>query len=202
MAALPKGERERYSEYLICARYLEFLDLRNTSALWPPRHSIASDDAQILRSLEDCLREGLNECANLPAWEEAQQIHDAVLAAPGENLAKEIKALITSVPAFVEKEADRVHAFSFCYEGWAGHPHSMLELPLTTWEQSELKRLGKGMHVWTGFRPRSGPYSATSVNETLLVKCNRRLEQIRLRESLRQAIHKLFGDFGKDGSSS
>jgi len=188
---LPESKRKLYQEYVVCAHYLSFLDLRNESKTY--RKSQVVGDPEILRALADCLKGGVSDFADVQAGKEAKQIHDSVLKSPGDDLAKKIKAYITSFPSFGRSGDEPLRAFDFYFEGWPGRSHSMTEVPLATWEKSELRRLTKGMHIWDRVQTEKWALLADlGEDEMILVRYAKRLEEVRLGEELRKKIDERF----------
>ena len=189
---LSESKRNLYQEYVVCAHYLSFLDLRNDSSKASGKNRPVGD-SEVLRALADCLKRGVSDFADVPAGKEARQIHDSVLKSPGEDLTKRIKAYITSFPSFGRSGDGPLRAFDFYFEGWPGRSHSMMEIPLTTWEKSELRRLTKGMHVWDMVQTEKWALLAElGEEEVVLVKYAKRLDEVRLGEELRKKIDERF----------
>lgn len=185
---LSESKRKLYQEYVVCAHYLSFLDLRNDSSKASGKNLLVGD-TEVLRAIADCLKGGVSDFADVPAGNEARRIHDTVLKSPGEDLAKKIKAYITSFPSFGRSGDEPLRAFDFYFEGWPDRSHSMTEIPLTTWERFELRRLTKGMHVWDMVQTEKWALLADlGEDEVVLVKYAKRLEEVRLGEELRKKI--------------
>jgi hypothetical protein len=197
---LSESKRRLYREYVTCANYLGFLDRRSDSS-GDPRKKHPPADAEVLRALADCLKGGASDLADVPAGKEARQIRDSVLRSPGEDLTKKIKAYVTSFPSFGLPGDEPLRAFDFYFEGWPGRPHSMMEVPLTTWERSEVRRLTRGMHIWDSVQTEKWALlTDLGEDEMVLVRYAKGLEQVRLGEELRKKIDERFKLARSDGS--
>lgn len=189
---LSESKRKLYREYVVCAHYLSFLDIRNDSSR-PSGKNHPVERVEILKALDNCLKGGVSDFADVPAGKEAGQIQDSVLKSPGEDLTKKIKAYIVSFPSFGGPGDGPLRAFDFYFEGRPGRPHSMMEIPLTKWERSELRRLTKGMHVWDSVQTEKWALLADlGEDDLVLVKYAKRLGEIRLAEELRKKIDERF----------
>ncbi|MGA2877296.1 MAG: hypothetical protein ABSE82_17410 [Nitrososphaerales archaeon] len=179
---LSESKRKLYREYVVCAHYLSFLDSRNDSSK-ASRKKHPVRDSEVHSALLDCMKGGVSDFADVPAGKEARQIHDSVLKSPGDDLTKKIKAYVTSFPSFGLPGVEPLRAFDFYFEGWPGRAHSMVEVPLTTWEKSELRRLTKGMHVWDSIQTEKWALlTDLGEDDVVLVKYAKRLEEVRLGE--------------------
>lgn len=181
--ALPKAQQELFREYEQYADYLGFLDERLLTVRQERQRSLT--DAQILKSLNETMKEGLKLWGDVPAAKEARQIYEAVLSSPGEDVAKKLKSYLVREPA-------RLGAFGIYFSPMLVNAPSVESVPLTKWEKGEVRRLTRGMRISDHVKTEKWALLASlGERDVVLVKYARRLEQVRLREELGEKIDAL-----------